>query len=596
MSNSLVTTFIFFLACHVSVICQESSATCDEINKFAQELNDNYSKIKAQEAYQKADSLLRRATIAKCERALLVANHSLGRYFKGVGEFDKSKEALQNALSSAESLEDVGVQKDILSMYALVEDKMGRKEVALELLQTALDLKCVTPENDCIKKDVKLLINKSTFLQRLNREQESLKNLNFADSLMTANNSVDSMYYVVVNNVIGNIQSDLKLYDACLGAYKKALTYVPVGHKSRFALINNIANTYSNLEEIDSASVYYHHTINSTDELRYLIVPFQGLGDLSKKNGNIKKAREYYFKALKKAQGTGSVVNVAVGHGLIGVTYFDEENNLKAKEHFDESLLVFEKAELIDTKDALEVKKYSLINDLALKNGSTYSQRFENYLIENDSVLNATSQKELQLIINDYDKRKIKDSLSIITTENENRKLTIKNQRYLIATTVLTSILSFFLFGFLYKLYKKLMNVNEELIFEKRELIELNDSLKLKIAKKGPVISREAKDITLQLKSHDKTYKITVNDIYYVIAEDNGIRVFLSDKSIWSDLKLKAIIERLNGDIFVQIFRSTLVNIEKLEWVNHSSLRLIDGTELKIGRTFKKMLSEKISY
>lgn len=250
---------------------------------------------------------------------------------------------------------------------------------------------------------------------------------------------------------------------------------------------------------------------------------------------------------------------------------------------------------MIDTKDAFNIKKYSLLNDLFLKQGPSYGKKLDSFLKQNDSILNTENQKQLQTVINDFEKRKIQDSLSISVAELNNKKLTIKNQRYWLAIALLTSALSFLLVGFLWKLYKKIMDVNEELIFQKSELSKINASLQSKIAVKEFQHVESDKPKQIQVRGHDKIYNIDIKDISHVMAEDNGVRVYLTEKSIWSDLKLKDIIEILDVNQFIRIFRSTVVNIEKIEWVNHSSLKLKDGTELKIGRTFKKNLTEKIS-
>lgn len=63
---------------------------------------------------------------------------------------------------------------------------------------------------------------------------------------------------------------------------------------------------------------------------------------------------------------------------------------------------------------------------------------------------------------------------------------------------------------------------------------------------------------------------------------------------MWLDISLKSLLDRLNGDKFVRIHRSTIVNLDHVEWVNHSSLKMRNGEDLKIGRTYKKDIIERI--
>ncbi len=121
-----------------------------------------------------------------------------------------------------------------------------------------------------------------------------------------------------------------------------------------------------------------------------------------------------------------------------------------------------------------------------------------------------------------------------------------------------------------------------ELIFEKSELVALNESLQEKLAR-TPIPQKKEISIT----SMNKHYVLDYSDLYYIKAEDPGIRIHLKDNSLWTERKLKHIKEQL-GYPFVQIFRSTLVNINQIEWVNSDKVRLDNGVELKMGRTYKK--------
>ncbi len=58
---------------------------------------------------------------------------------------------------------------------------------------------------------------------------------------------------------------------------------------------------------------------------------------------------------------------------------------------------------------------------------------------------------------------------------------------------------------------------------------------------------------------------------------------------MWGDLTLREFISMLNEhNDFIQCFRSTIVNIKFIDWVNHATLKMINGDELKIGRVYKE--------
>ena len=132
----------------------------------------------------------------------------------------------------------------------------------------------------------------------------------------------------------------------------------------------------------------------------------------------------------------------------------------------------------------------------------------------------------------------------------------------------------------------ELQTEKTELIFEKSELVALNKSLQQKLARTPNPQKKE-----MSITSMNKHYVLDYSDVFYIKAEDPGIRIFATHSSLWSEQKLKHIKQQL-GYPFVQIFRSTLVNINKIDWVNSDKVRLHNGTELKMSRTYKKEIQD----
>jgi len=91
----------------------------------------------------------------------------------------------------------------------------------------------------------------------------------------------------------------------------------------------------------------------------------------------------------------------------------------------------------------------------------------------------------------------------------------------------------------------------------------------------------------------NREHILNTSELYYIKAEDPGVRIYTSSGSLWSDQKLKHIKEEL-GYPFVQIFRSTVINIDHVEWVNSDKVKLKNGVELKMSRTFKKEIQDII--
>lgn len=136
----------------------------------------------------------------------------------------------------------------------------------------------------------------------------------------------------------------------------------------------------------------------------------------------------------------------------------------------------------------------------------------------------------------------------------------------------------------------KLANDNEALAFEKNELVLINNNLEAYI---NEVKNKAVPIEKLEIKSLDKIHMLDLRDIIYCKSEAEGVRIFLKDsKSIWSGIRLKDFKEKLPQSNFLRIFRSTIINVYHLEWVNHATLKMVNGDELKIGRTYKDDLQK----
>ena len=162
----------------------------------------------------------------------------------------------------------------------------------------------------------------------------------------------------------------------------------------------------------------------------------------------------------------------------------------------------------------------------------------------------------------------------------------------LVAFITMTAILFFRNQKLQKKLNKLLSAENEKLIFEKEELVEINKNLKLQITSNEKSKTSISKyDLPkIEVKVSDKLYLIEHDTIEYINAEDNGVRIYCTDGSYWSDQTLKEIFQKLPAQNFLKIFRSTVVNTNHIKWINHSTLKMINGAELKIGRTFKNQI------
>ena len=136
---------------------------------------------------------------------------------------------------------------------------------------------------------------------------------------------------------------------------------------------------------------------------------------------------------------------------------------------------------------------------------------------------------------------------------------------------------------------------NQSLIFKNNELIMMNENLKSQKVKANLKANNELIEDKIEFKSLDKLYMLDSYDISRVIAEAGGLRIYANGKSYWTKMTLKQFLDNDNSRLFLRIYRSTVVNISKIKWVNHTSLMMNDGMELKVGRTYRNEIIDALN-
>jgi two-component system, LytTR family, response regulator len=102
----------------------------------------------------------------------------------------------------------------------------------------------------------------------------------------------------------------------------------------------------------------------------------------------------------------------------------------------------------------------------------------------------------------------------------------------------------------------------------------------------------------IQSEVKGKLLKIMYNEVYYIEALLNYIKVHLDKKSHLTYLTMKEMEENLPSAEFVRIHRSYIINISKLKSIEGSKVLLMNGVMLDIGsnyhKEFQKMINKKL--
>lgn len=100
------------------------------------------------------------------------------------------------------------------------------------------------------------------------------------------------------------------------------------------------------------------------------------------------------------------------------------------------------------------------------------------------------------------------------------------------------------------------------------------------------------KDSRLFIKDGNKLVKIELEEVVYFKSEANYISVVLKDKKILTLMTLKDLIPKL-PDFFFRVHRSFIVNLNKIDFINNSTIE-IGKDSIPISQSYEKELLTKI--
>jgi DNA-binding LytR/AlgR family response regulator len=107
-------------------------------------------------------------------------------------------------------------------------------------------------------------------------------------------------------------------------------------------------------------------------------------------------------------------------------------------------------------------------------------------------------------------------------------------------------------------------------------------------AKNEVKIKESVPDEFILVKSGIKNYKINTNDIVYIESLKDYIKInTVGDKNITSKYKIGDIQEELNGDHFLRIHRSFIINTSKITAFTINEIE-VNNIEIPIGASYKE--------
>lgn len=95
------------------------------------------------------------------------------------------------------------------------------------------------------------------------------------------------------------------------------------------------------------------------------------------------------------------------------------------------------------------------------------------------------------------------------------------------------------------------------------------------------------------IKSNKKNYKVNIEDIYYIEALGDYIKVHTKDQTLITYLSMKKIEAQLPADAFVRIHKSFIVNIHKIRSIEGNMVE-VKNEKISIGSNYKQSFQELI--
>lgn len=362
-------------------------------------------------------------------------------------------------------------------------------------------------------------------------------------------------------------------------------------------------NHYNMYQIYEGKATYYQHKLNYDEAEKYLLrsltcaeiigaedlqaSSYQNLISISYKNDEIQKTKNYISEALK----IPSLISFRRARIQLTKSYIlIDEGKCK------QALQLLESMEDQIKQDFDHYIKSSYYKNLARANAcigdyNGFDINLEQSFLSIDSGYNETRADQARIIEAKYNSKIKEDSINILQLQNQNQEYMISNQKSGLIAIIAALIAAVFILQYIFSRYKKAKQVNDTLVFEKRELLQLNNKLQEKL-KNIPLINSKLESRKIELQGLNNVQLIEISDILYVASEDQGIRVHLHQRSFWSSTKLKDIEQELPESSFTKIYRSVIININHVEWLNHVTLKMINDDELKIGRTYKSNLQK----
>jgi DNA-binding LytR/AlgR family response regulator len=100
-------------------------------------------------------------------------------------------------------------------------------------------------------------------------------------------------------------------------------------------------------------------------------------------------------------------------------------------------------------------------------------------------------------------------------------------------------------------------------------------------------VKNKITDNTILIKADKKVYKINKNDILFIEAFGDYVKVITNKKKLLTNATFTSVLEKLSTSEFIKVHKSFAVNLSKIEVIEGNQIH-ISNYRIPIGATYKK--------
>lgn len=321
---------------------------------------------------------------------------NIGMVYYNLGQYDRALEYHQNVLEAAQTLGNLGREREARNNIGLIYSHLGEYSLALEFLQKALELRSQVVDNSGAGSTQ---YNIGLVYFQLGEYNQAIDF--FQQALAIVRRLENRAGEIRTLNVIGNVYSRTERYNQAISTYQTALELAENSEISSLkgATLHNMGKVYYNQENYTQALEYYQQALDiyqTTNRQFGIGVILNNMGEAYVHLGQTDIAFNYYQQAL--------AINKTLKNPAGEAENFSNIAAILAQQNQPELAIIFYK-QAINATEIIRQNNRLLSSELQQSYTETVSDRYrqladlllqQNRILEAQQILDLLKVQELQ--------------------------------------------------------------------------------------------------------------------------------------------------------------------------------------------------------